>query len=94
MQVPRLVENNIKSITSFTLKQCHDIKFNYYCFLYNLAVLAFLILTVYLILRYKYNGNNKNALKKREDEKRDYILYNLRKYQNMKNKKITNIPIY
>jgi len=94
MQVPHLVENNIKSITSFTLKKCHDIKFNYYSFLYNLTVLILLILTVYLILKYKYKGNNKEDLKKREDEKRNYILYNLRKYQNMKNKKITNIPIY
>jgi len=56
--------------------------------------LLLLILTVYLILKYKYKGNNKDALKRRDDEKRDYILYNLRKYQNMKNKKITNIPIY
>ena len=30
--------------------------------------------------------------KKKENEKRDYILYNLRKFQNIKNKHITNIP--
>ena len=29
---------------------------------------------------------------KQENKKRDYVLYNLRKYQNLKNSVITNIP--
>jgi len=31
-------------------------------------------------------------MRKKEAQKRDYILYNLRKYQNIKNTHITNIP--
>ena len=43
-------------------------------------------------LYYKYKGHTKEEILKKDNEKRDYILYNLRKFQNIKNSHITNIP--
>lgn len=90
---PSLVERNIKSIINFRLNECHNIRKQYYNFLYNLACFLFLVATIGSILYFKHKHNDAATIKEREDQKRDYILYNLRKYQNIKNSHITNIPL-
>lgn len=93
MFIPSLVEPNIKNIVNYNLNYCHKIKNHYYNFLFNLACFIFIICIIGSILYIKYNKNKDFKQKKiDENKKRDYILYNLRKYQNIKNKPITNIP--
>ena len=93
MYVPQLVETQIKSVLNYNLQECHEIKLKYNSFLFNFACLLFIIGLIGIILYYKYKGQINIKEKKRlENEKRDYILYNLRKFQNIKNKYITNIP--
>ena len=93
MYVPHLVEMPIKNILNYNLQECHEIKMKYYSFLFNLCCFLFIIGIISSILYYKYKGQSDKREKKRlENEKRDYILYNLRKFQNIKNKYITNIP--
>ena len=94
MKIPHLVERNIKAITSFNLKSCHELKNRYFNFIFNLLCFLFIIVIIYIILKTKYKENTDEERKKKENQKRDYILYNLRKFQNIKNKHITNIPIY
>ena len=89
---PRLVEYNIKSLMKYSLSQCHDIKVKYYSFLFNLVCFVSLVIVIGSILYFKYKGHSKEEIERRENEKRNYVLYNLRKFQNIKNSHITNIP--
>jgi|TARA_Y100000992_G_C21172419_1_gene446542 hypothetical protein len=93
MYIPSLVENHIKEVVHYNLTQCHDLKMKYYSLLFNVFCFFFIITIVGSILYYKYKGKrNIKEQEKKEFQKRDYILYNLRKFQNIKNKYITNIP--
>ena len=93
MYVPSLVEHHIKSVVHYNLHQCHEMKMKYYSFLFNIVCFLFLVVVIGTILYYKHKGQtNIQERNKKETEKRGYILYNLRKFQNIKNKYITNIP--
>lgn len=89
---PKLVEYNIKSIINTSLNQCHGLKMKYYSFIFNLLCFILLVSIIGGTLYFKYKGHTKEELQRKENEKRDYILYNLRKFQNIKNSHITNIP--
>ena len=91
--IPHLVESNIKSILNNKLEYCNSLKNKYYSLLYNLICFILLCALVFTILYSRYRHRNSKEKKKEEDSKRDYILYNLRKFQNIKNSHITNIPI-
>ena len=91
---PSLVENNIKNVINYNLKKCHELKFKYYSLLLNIIYFLLIITFISIILYFKYKKNiDYNEKKIKENQKRDYILYNLRKFQNIKNKHITNIPL-
>ena len=92
---PRLVENKIKNIIQSNLRYCHLNKVNYYNFIYNTMCLMIIVGVISILLYYKYNSkkNIQNRIQ-RENEKRDYILYNLRKFQNMNNKEVGTINSY
>ena len=95
MYVPSLVENNIKTVLNHNLQECHQLKFKYYSFFFNLCCFILVIGIIGIILYYKFKGQiNVKEKQKMENQKRDYILYNLRKFQNIKNKYITNIPFH
>lgn len=89
---PNLVESNIKNILNQKLEYCKNLKNKYYCLLYN--ILCFLTLSgvIFMILYSKYRHKNSDEKLREENKKRDYILYNLRKFQNIKNSHISNIP--
>jgi len=90
---PKLVENKIKNSVHYNLRFCHLLKEKYHNFLYNLFCFIFLTGVISAILYYNFKGpSNKEKLKRRENQKKNYILYNLRKFQNISNKSITNIP--
>ena len=93
MYIPSLVEQHIKQVVHYNLNECHDLKMKYYSLLFNVICFIIIVGIVYTILYYKYKGQRDvKERQRRENEKRDYILYNLRKFQNIKNKYITNIP--
>ena len=92
MSVPQLVENQVKNVLNYNLGECHQIKLKMTSLLYNMACVIFIGVVVGSILYYKYKGHqNIDERNQRENQKRDYILYNLRKFQNIKNKYMTNI---
>jgi len=92
---PKLVENNIKNIVHSNLKYCHNMKLKYFNFIYNVLCFLFIILLISIILYFKYkNKQDIVCREKKENMKRDYILYNLRKLQNMNNKEIGTINSY
>ena len=94
MYKARLIEDNIKNIINYKLYKSHISKLNINNIIFNLFCLIFIIAVICSILYYTYKGeDNKELLKKKEKEKRNYILYNLRKYENIRNNSLTNIPI-
>ena len=65
-----------------------------FSFLFNMVCFFLIVSIIGTILYYKYKGQQDQQTKKlKEDQKRDYILYNLRKFQNIKNKHMTNISL-
>ena len=93
MYIPSLVETQVKNVLNHNLKQCHNLKFQYQSFFFNILCFLFIFSLISIILYVKYKGNNKEERIQKENKKRDYILYNLRKFQNIKNKHLTNIPL-
>ena len=91
--VPHLVESNIKSILNNKLEYCNTLKNKYYSLIYNLICFTLLCAFIFGILYSRYKYRNSREKKQEENKKRDYILYNLRKFQNIKNSHITNIPL-
>ena len=93
MSIPHLVESKIKTVVNYNLKNCHNLKFQYHSLLFNFVCFMAIVSIIGFILYKKFKGhNNYKERKEKQDKKRDYILYNLRKFQNIKNKYITNIP--
>lgn len=90
---PSLIEHNIKSIVKSQLLYCKNMKETYYNYLFNFVIFIFLFSTIASILYFRYKGHNEHEIKRKDNEKRNYILYNLRKFQNIKNNHITNIPV-
>lgn len=92
---PKLVEHKIKGIVNTNLRYCHNNKLKYYNFIYNICCFLLIVFTIGLILYFKYKNKQDISGKKiKENKKRDYILYSLRKFQNMNNKEIGTINSY
>ena len=89
----KLVEDNVKYIMNSYLKEMNhhnDVKKNLY---FNLLLLFIIVFTIFITLYIKYKGKkNISKIIENERKKKEYILSNLRKYQNMKNELLTNIP--
>lgn len=94
MYNPRLVEKNIKDLLNYNLKNCQQLKYKYNSLIYNLLLLFILVSVIGLFLYYKYNDNTKENRINRNITKQEYIMSNLRKYQNIKNKQLTNLPSF
>ena len=94
MYIPSLVETQVKNVLNHNLKQCHNLKFQYQSLFFNILCFLFIFSLVSIILYVKYKGNNNEERIQKENKKRDYILYNLRKFQYIKNKHLTNIPLH
>lgn len=90
---PQLVESNIKNVLRYHLSNCQQLKYKYQSFIFNGILLVFLITFVGGILFYKYKGHSKENQIKREIMKQEYVLSNLRKYENSKNQNLTNLPM-
>jgi hypothetical protein len=92
---PKLVETKMKNIMNTNLRYCHNIKLNYYNFIYNSFCFLSIVFTITIVLYFKYKKKQDlPGEQEKENKKRDYILYNLRKFQNINNKEIGTINSY
>ena len=95
---PNLIEYGIKSFYIETLKNCHKIREKYYNLIFNISIFILFIIIFISILIYKYKGKfiDKKELKKKDEEKKNYILSKIRNYQDTKLKEqqslITGLP--
>jgi hypothetical protein len=86
---PSLVEPTIKVIMKQQLDLCNQDKYNRNSFIFNLASGCIILSIIAVILYIKYKGKQDIALiKKREREKKEYILSKINHYQKMKNKNL------
>ena len=90
---PSLVEPNIKGVINYHLKNCQNLKYQYKNLIYNSILLLLLVTVIGLFLYYKYKGNTRVNRIKQNIKKQEYVLSSLRKYQNIKNQPLTNLPI-
>ena len=92
--IPRLVEPGVKNVLNnylYKLKIDTESKRN---LLFNLCCLFVLLFIILFTLYIKYKGRqNKEEILERERKKKEYILTRLRKYQNMIEQPLTNIPL-
>lgn len=90
---PQLVESNIKTVVGYHLSNCQKLKYKYQSFIFNGMLLILLVSLVGAILYYKYRGHSRENQIKREIKKQEYVLSNLRKYQNTRSQNLTNLPM-
>ena len=96
---PNLVENGTKYFLNATLKQCHEIKENYYNLFFNVCCFLVLFIVLALFLVYKYKGKP-TAMEKqqKEREKQQYIISKIKKFkearQRMHQSLITGLPMW
>lgn len=92
--IPRLVEPSVKNVLNnylYKLKIDTEVKRN---LLFNICCLCILLFIILFTLYIKYKGRqNKDELLQREKKKKEYILTRIRKYQNMIEQPLTNIPL-
>lgn len=91
---PRLVEPRVKYVLNnylYKLKLDTELKKN---LIFNIVCLSSILFIIIFTLYIKYKGRlTKEELKKKEQKKKEYILTRLRKYQNMIQQPLTNIPL-
>lgn len=100
---PKLIEPGVKYFFKNILKECHNIKYNHYNFIYNITMLCLFVGILGIILYVKYKGNkspeeryNKN-LKDKQYIMSKLVYYNRVNLDNqtrIKNNMITNLPDY
>lgn len=86
--IPTLVSNNTKNYISSKLKECNINKFNTNSFYFNLCGFLFFIITLSIILLFKYKGFNKEKNNKKKLQEKQYIMSKLIYYnrQNLDNR--------
>jgi|AntAceMinimDraft_11_1070367.scaffolds.fasta_scaffold00537_35 septal ring-binding cell division protein DamX len=91
---PSLVEPSIKYILNGQLGIIKENSEKNKNLMFNIGLFVSLVSIIFIILRLKYKGKqNIQEQIIKENKKKNYILSNLRKYQNMKSQPLTNIPI-
>jgi len=91
---PSLVEPTIKYVLNHQLSNIKESNQKKHNIIFNLVLFIILVGIIGITLKLKYKGKQNIIHRtKNENAKRDYILSNLRKYQNMKSQPLTNIPI-
>lgn len=91
---PILVEKNIKYILSNHLNKISIEEDKKKTLFLNIGILVIIVFIVSFTLYIKYKGKqDMNTLKQKEQKKKEYILSRLRKYQNMIEQPLTNIPL-
>lgn len=96
-EAPTLIEPGIKNFAVKTLKQCHEIKLQYYNTVFNISIACVFLFVVALVLVFKYRGKmSPEEKKKNEQKKKEYILSRIQNFQESKEKMhqtlITGLP--
>lgn len=94
---PTLVEGSIKYTLVTALAECHRYKLQHYNFLFNLAIVCFLVFIIALVLLIKYRGKpSKEEIAAKEYKKKEYILSRIQNFQDAAVKKsqglLTGLP--
>ena len=94
---PNLVDQDTKYFLKQTLKNCHNIKTNYYSYIYNIMAFLFLIIFFGIILIIKYRGKlTKEEKQEKNRKQKEYILSKIKIMQDVKRQNsqdlITNLP--
>ena len=94
---PRLTEPGVSYFLRETLKQCNQNKTQYNTLIINISLFALFIGVVSAVLIYKHKTKIKGEeLKKKEMEKKTYILTKIKQINDHKQKQynntITNLP--
>tara|TARA_B100000524_G_scaffold157575_2_gene79886 strand:+ start:7105 stop:7452 length:348 start_codon:yes stop_codon:yes gene_type:complete len=89
MERPNLIEPGMKYFVNETLKKCHTIKSSYNNFFYNTIgfILFFLILAIFLIIRYKGKLTPIEKDVKLRQQK-TYILSKIKQMQDVKKQQV------
>lgn len=98
---PNLIEPGVKYFINGTLKECKKFKDKYYNNILNIVILILFIITITIILIFRYKGNISNIeIKKQNIKKHEYIISKLQQlahYKHNLNKKksmITDLPLW
>ena len=82
---PLLTEPGVKYFLGQTLKQCHNIRMNYYNLIFNIGLFLGFCIILGTILLYKYKGKMTPIEKQKKDrEKQQYILERIKQFQESK----------
>jgi hypothetical protein len=82
---PALTEPGVKYFLHQTLKQCHAVRDNFHNTVFNIGLLIAFLLILGLVLLYKYKGKLTPAeIKRKNQEKQQYILSKVQKFQQAK----------
>jgi hypothetical protein len=91
---PVLVEPSIKYILNGQLSGLKEMSERKKNIMFNVGLCIALVSVIFVVLKLKYRGKqNVREQEIKEQNKKNYILSNLRKYQSMKSQPLTNIPI-
>lgn len=96
---PALTEPGVKYFLHQTLKQCHVVRDNFHNTVFNIGLLLGFLLTLGLILLYKYKGKlTPVQVEQKNKEKQQYILSKIQKFQQAKRvahqELITGLPAW
>jgi len=82
---PALTEPGVKYFLHQTLKQCHAVRDNFHNTVFNIGLFIAFLLILGLVLLYKYKGKLTPAeIQKKNQEKQQYILSKVQKFQQAK----------
>jgi hypothetical protein len=82
---PNLIEPGVKYFLNETLKQTHYFKMKHHNLFFNLGMLFSFLLTVAIILIWKYKGRlTPEEKEKKEREKKQYILSKIKNLEEAK----------
>jgi hypothetical protein len=82
---PALTEPGVKYFLHQTLKQCHAVRDNFHNTVFNIGLFIAFLLILGVVLLYKYKGKLTPAeIQKKNQEKQQYILSKVQKFQQAK----------
>lgn len=96
---PSLTDFKTKYSLATALTECHRFKMQHYNFLFNLAIVVVLVLSLCFILLVKYRGKpTEDEKAEKEYKKKEYILSRIQHFQDARTKMsqglITGLPSF
>lgn len=99
--IPNLIEPGTKLVLKSALKRFHIFRDENQSYYFNIIILIAIIIILYVILSYRYKGNQtKEEIQEKNRLKKEYIINKLMLYSDMKTKKkseqnlITDLPLW